>query len=134
MSRSPPKFSRNMPDPKLTNAMEEIKAILKAHDIAGVVLLSSEENMEYLYALTPSWSCAKMESHPEGGEVIRIRSKLADYPSKEAQQEQLEWTVGMFMGFWNLLQKAGESMLMITQLLGEHFDIQHTSTFEGTKP
>ncbi len=48
-----------MPDPKLLAAMEEIKVVLHKHDIAAVVILSSQTHVEYLHEISPSWSCAR---------------------------------------------------------------------------
>lgn len=120
-----------MPDPTLQQAMEEIKAILRKHDVAAVVLLSSPKHMEFLYGLTPTWSCAKLEPHPDGGEAIRIRSSRDEYVSEDAQRQCLEYTIGMFMGFFSLLKQAEDQMLNITALLGQHFDVEHTQAFEG---
>lgn len=37
-----------MPDAKLKEAMEEIKAVLTKHDIAAIVLLQSQTHSEFL--------------------------------------------------------------------------------------
>lgn len=52
-------------DPKLKVAMEEIKAVLKKHDIAGVVVLHNNDGPghghgEYAMVLDPSYSCASL--------------------------------------------------------------------------
>ena len=52
-------------NPKLKEAMEDIKKILKHHDIMGCVLLCSGEQSEYLNyigePLGPSWSALSWE-------------------------------------------------------------------------
>lgn len=57
--------------PKLKTAMEEIKAILQKHDIAGYVVIHTPGFSEYLNHLDTSYSCAKAES---GGISVRINT------------------------------------------------------------
>lgn len=70
-------------NPKLKEATAEVKAILAKHNIAGMVVLCSGEQSEYLNYIAapdgPSWSCLIWE--PEG---VRIRAKaLRFYANKD---------------------------------------------------
>src|ERR1700752_106117 len=103
-----------MPDPKLKAAMEEIKVILKKHDIGAVVLLSSPDEMEYLAQLDPTWSCIRFD-----GEQIRIRCLLQDYPAKDVQKKTLEDSVGMLAGFCDIMNNLQEGFMGILKLVGE---------------
>lgn len=59
--------------PKLKKAMEEMKEILRKHDIAGVVVLHTPGHSEYLNHLNPSYSCASING--EGNLDIKASSK-----------------------------------------------------------
>jgi hypothetical protein len=39
-------------------AIEEIKEIVKKYDLAAMVAVSSPDEIAYLKAISPSWSCA----------------------------------------------------------------------------
>lgn len=110
-----------MPDSNLKAAMEEIKAVLKKHDCAGLVTLASPSHTEYLYGISPSWSCAWLQPMPDGF-AIRIRSKLKDYPSKEAQKKSVEATTGMFLAFANMAERQQRQMAQLIAMLGKQFD------------
>lgn len=101
--------------------MEEIKPILKKHDCAAIVLLASEEHMEFLYEISPTWSAATLQ--PDG--QLRIRALAAMYPDKATHKATVERTTGLFMGFLDLLEKAKRDMLSVAKVLGSKFDITH---------
>lgn len=110
-----------MPDPKLQAAAEEIKDIMKKHDIGGLIVLASPTHLEFLHKFDPSWSCASYEVI-EGLEGIRIRCKREDFPSVEAQKKSLEDTVGMMMGIGdhcrNVVEAADKMALFIGNQMG----------------
>jgi pyrroline-5-carboxylate reductase len=110
-----------MPDPKLQSAMAEIKAVLKKHDCAALVTLASPSHTEYLYEVAPSWSCAWLQPMPDGF-AIRMRSKLKDYPSKEAQKKTVEATTGMFLAFANMAERQQKQMTQLIAMLGKSFE------------
>lgn len=115
-----------MPDPQLKTAMEEIKAVLRKYDIAGIVFLGSQSHSEFLLGINPSWSCAKFEAENE----LRIRAKREDFPSLEAQKKCLTDTVGMLAGFRDLAENAQENLGNVLAMLGKHIEISHRSTLE----
>ncbi len=112
-----------MPDPILKTAMKEIEAVLKKYDCAGMVTLASEKHVEFLYEISPSWSCAWLQTMPDGGVAVRVRSKLKDYPNKEVQGKIISLTAGMFLAFANMAGKQqaqmGELMRILSPHLGE---------------
>lgn len=101
--------------------MEEIKPILKKHDCAAIVLLASEDHMEFYYELSPSWSAATIQADGQ----LRIRALASMYPDKATQKKTVERTTGIFMGFLDLLDKAKRDMLTVATMLGSKFDISH---------
>lgn len=115
-----------MPDQRLKDAMEEIKPLLKKYDCAAIVLLSSEQHMEFFYELSPTWSAAKLE--PDG--QLRIRALASMYPDKATQKRTIERTTGIFLGFLDLLERAKRDMTAVAGMLGSKFDISHWSKNE----
>lgn len=114
-----------MPDPKLQAAVLEIQAVLKKHDIGGVVLLASQTNTHFSYELCPSWSCARVEA-----DGIRIKALRKDFASREAQQKVLTDTTGMILGFHTTLLHVAEQMQSLALVLGRHFEISHWDKLE----
>lgn len=110
-----------MPDPKLKAAMEEIKAVLRRHDIAAVVTLQSPGALEYLYELSPSWSCI----HIEPGGAVRIRAQAKTGPATE--KERLRLSAGMIVSFADLGWRAWDDFTKLTRVLGQHVEIEHVS-------
>ena len=76
--------------PKLKIAMDEIKSILKKHDIAGFVVLHTPGFAEYLNNISPSYSCAKLEN----GEM-RFKLVTKDVGGKERAKEIATSTLNM---------------------------------------
>ena len=83
-----------MANPKLKSAMKEIEEVLKKHDIAGLVLVATPSDMEYLYAFQPSWSCARLK-----GNQLEIRAKREQYLTEQHFSETVAATTGMFLSF-----------------------------------
>lgn len=102
-----------MPDQNLKNAMEEIKEVLKKHDCGAFVLLAGPAHLEYLYEVSPSWSCATLNA--EG--VLRIKAMREDYPDDVSHQLAIEQTVGMFLGFADACQSTVNNMSAIAARL-----------------
>lgn len=95
--------------PKLKKAMEEIKAVIKKHDIAGMVVLHTPGHSEYFIALSPSYSCAKVE-HGQ----VRVKAKLTDFGG-----DKKEWTLKVTdtSNMLNLIgEVAGRTALTIMEL------------------
>lgn len=112
-----------MPDysPKLREAMSEIIAIIKRHDIAAHVVLYENHLSEFLLAIDPSWSLAWFED-----QGLRLRSKLTDFGGdQEAQRAALERTVGMLRHFSDLAERDHSLFEVVLADLGRRFDIEH---------
>lgn len=103
-----------MPDLKLKAAMEEIKVILKNYDIAAIVLLSSESNIEYLREFKTSWSCMWLE--PSG--MVRVRWKRSEFASQEAYKRSAEATIGTIAGFADAARNESEQMVKLLKVIG----------------
>lgn len=120
-----------MPDPVLRAATEEIKAILKKHDIAGVVVLGSKTHTEFLLEVEPSWSAAFEERNKEGQRCIRLRALRKDYPTAEAHREAVRLTSSLLFGLHRPLEKMTESVLGLMMMLGKQLGVEHMDVDEG---
>jgi hypothetical protein len=120
-----------MPDPKLQTAMEQIKAVLRQHDIAAVVLLSSESQVEYLHEIAPSWSCLRFEPAPEGRQAVRFKALAKDFSSKEAHKKCLQDTIGMVVGFLDALNHSRENYVLIARLIAAEIPFEHITKHEA---
>jgi hypothetical protein len=109
--------------PKLKKAMEEIKAILKKHDVGGVVILHTPGHSEYLHKLDPSYSCAKVD-----GNEVRIRAKLQEdfKGDKDAWYKKVRDTVNMFNLLASTCGNTAMSLFEISQKLDSIVDAEHT--------
>jgi len=77
-----------------------------------------------------SWSCAWLEKDAEGRHLLRVRSKAKDYPSREAQKESLQSTIGTFVTFLDTLVRLGENVTQVLVMLAQHVDFVGKSTGE----
>lgn len=103
-------------DPKLREAMEDIKAVLRKHDIMGCAVLASPTHSEFLCEPGATWSVAKIENI-NGEPGIRFRSKREDWPSKEAQDAATAATVhGLESVRW-LSLKLSDQMGQLVDML-----------------
>lgn len=114
-----------MPDPKLQTAMDEIRAVLKKHDIGAYVLLASETHMEYLREFSPSWSCVRIEEISPDSWGIRIKALRSEFESLEAQKTCLNNSVGMLFGFADTLKEEIGHLHEVMAMVGKHMDVQH---------
>lgn len=115
-------------DPKLRQAMAEIRAICRKHDIGGAILLTSETHSEFAYLIDlPSWSIVRFEG--DGG--VRLRS--TDLPTREAKKHGVEMTAGMLFALRDLAINTANDTGQLCSLLEQHFEIEHKSLI-GRRP
>lgn len=69
--------------PKLKMAMEEIKAVLKKHDIAGMAVIHTPGWSEWFINIQPTYSCAKLE-----GDHFHVRIKASHYNDDKKLRDQ----------------------------------------------
>lgn len=115
--------------PKLKKAMEEIKVILKRHDIAAHVVLHTPGFSEYLLEIQPTYSCAKFE----GAGIVRFKAKKEDFgDSAELRDQRIHDTINMFQC---ITETGGQNLLALIsvtenfeKIIGiEKGDSSHTS-------
>lgn len=101
--------------PKLKIAMEEIKAVLKKHDIAGAVVLHTPGHSEFLMKIDPSWSCAKIER----GQIIVRNIGF----SRAKKKKTAEDTVNMVCLMGETMGRLGLDMLNLEEKLTQTIEI-----------
>lgn len=109
-------------DPKLKAAMEEIKAILKKHDLAGVVILNTPDVMEHLFHLQASWNCFRIDGN-------LLRANTTTFP-QDKKREVLENSISLccaLSGVLGALQADADKAVHIF----DGFDFQHIARKVG---
>jgi len=108
--------------PKLKKAMEQIKEILKEHDIAAHVVLHTPGFSEYLNHIEPSYSCASLEN---GG--VRVRAKAEDFGGdKKIRDQKIQDTVNMVSHFTDILGRDALNFMDLTETLEKITGATHT--------
>ena len=114
--------------PKLKVAAEEIKAILKKHDIAGAILIHTPGYAEFILELTPTYSCATLHH-----DHIHFKAKKEDFNDELKRHKAIADTANMMHSLADgtarnamMLIKVSEQFTEITG--AEHNDKGFTSS------
>ncbi len=100
--------------PKLKVAMEEIKAILKKHDIAGVISLHTPGHGEFFMGIEPTYSCAKLM--PNG---VHFKAKKEDYNNELKRHTDMRDTVNMITILTDLTAKNAYNLIGVSEELNK---------------
>jgi len=100
-----------MPDPKLKEAMAEVIAIVKKYDLSASVLIQNENHAEFLYELSPSWSCISVTDDGH------VRFKAQAKTGGDTEKERLRVSVGLIMGILDHAKKQQGDMTMLVEML-----------------
>lgn len=92
--------------------IEEIKAVLVKHNVAGLVMVQSPERMAFLHHLCPTWTCCKQQQTPLGLE-LRVKINAALYPDPKERKKVIEDTTGMMFAFRSQLERSLDAMDML---------------------
>jgi len=108
---------------RLKRIAEQIKAILKKEDIAGLVVLHTPGYSEYFLHLTPSYSCLKVS----GGQV-RIQSRLLqDYNGDRIQKQKKDAdTANMLNVIGVTAGNVTMSIMDLSELVDQVTGAEHT--------
>lgn len=105
--------------------LDEITALIKKHNLMGLVIIGNGKDTDYRMEISPPWSCASfVPGGPGGSYGIRVRSKLTDYSDKAAQKKTLDQTVGTIMHFKHITGQLNENMQTLLQAISMHVDIE----------
>lgn len=120
--------------PKLKAAMEEIKAVLKKHDIAGVVALHTPHIIEgvrgtdgageFLMELTPSYSA--VEWMPDRAGVIIKGNKFKHYGGDaEVRDQYLRDTLNMLRILTDQMAGMTSNLIDVSDQADRVWNAQH---------
>lgn len=111
-----------MPDLKLLEARDRIRAVLDDLDIAGhVVLHNKPGSVEILTKLNPSYS--KLEGLPP---FVKLRSRLVDYHGDvDAQRRDLEATASIVRSFGETLATNAMMLLELSEIIDAKIGAEH---------
>lgn len=115
--------------PKLKTAMEEIKEILRKHDIAAVVILHTPGHSEYLNHFKTSYSCASID---ELQAKFVLKHKPSDFNNEAERLNKLRDTANMLKLLSNVSWQTALNLLTASEntdklLQANHFGGGHTS-------
>ena len=103
--------------------MEQIKAILKEHDVAGFVVLHTPGHVEFLNKVNPTYSCAQLEDGQ-----LRMKSKKEDDPDTAAQLDHQRNTCDMLYGISKQIGAHALLYLDASAKLDEHLNATHNES------
>lgn len=115
-------------DPNLKDAAEEIKAILSKYDIGAHISLVSPTHSEFMFAISPSWSCARFVQNGQG---VHFKATEAMFGSKEECRKAQERTAHLLLQIRDLGAQAFTTMEQVHQQLKKFIDIDHKPFHEG---
>lgn len=119
-------------NPEILPVLDEISAVLKKHDMMGLVIVGNPSHCDWRMEVEASWSCARFEEQPDGkGVGIRVRSKRVDFASKWEQKRCLERTIGTFVTFQHWLKKMDEQLDPLLLAISKQVDFLGKSTDES---
>jgi hypothetical protein len=94
----------------LEPAIAELRAVLKKHDVTGLIIVGNKTHVDFSMEVEASWSCAKLTHGEDGHAHIRIKALSQDFPNKEDHKEVLENTIGMFVTFNDVMRHLTEGI------------------------
>lgn len=111
--------------PTLIKAAEEIHAILKRHDLAGIVNIMRPGGVQSVRELSPSWSCARIEQ-TTAGPCIALSANREDFAFEETRQKVIKDTVEMLLTLEHLAEQDGCTMRGVVEAVAKQtgMDIQ----------
>lgn len=117
-------------DPRLQDAAERIKEIMREFDIAGVVTLcSGNGHAEYVnYVTEPTWSCVSFDDG-----VVRVRAKVKSAAAEDRVLEKikLQKTVNTIALMREVLANQYLMFYGLSEKLHEVLDIQESAAINS---
>lgn len=115
MGLKPPKLTY---DPKLREAIAEIKAVLKKHDIVGLVSLHSKTHGEFAFEPHASWSLCELIPGPTHEATMRFKMR-------PKQKEDLEATTAFIYNTRDFLRMWWGHFEQMCNMIQKHALVLH---------
>jgi len=104
-------------DPRLREAMAEMRAVAKKYDVGAHVVVNSKTHAEYAI-MFPSWSMARLIPKPDGGFALHLKARTARHTDTEA-------TVGMLLNIRDITYQSALILEKLHHQLAQTMDISH---------
>lgn len=78
---------RPIDDPKLQEALNEVRGVMERYDFAGAVMLVAAEEAAFAYKMDATWSALRKDNSTPLG--FRFRAKTADTGKRETERRVL---------------------------------------------
>jgi len=126
-------YSIDAPDQqRLKIARAKIEAVLREHDLAGVVALHTPGMTEFFYDIRPSYSCVWID---ENVPALRVKSKLSEYGGDaDAQRHDQAATANMIHGLAEDLDGALRMFGPIAAFIDRALRAEHTPAAHTPDP
>lgn len=111
---------QNPDNPVLEQAAKEIAAILKKHDIAGVVQMFKPGHNKYAMHLQPSWSVIAVDSTGK----LRMTAPLVDPQNEEVAKTKILDTIRMLVNMRIYMTKLVGVIVQSEIAVREYFGIK----------
>lgn len=123
---SKPTYSIDTPDQsRLKVARLEIEAVLRKHDLAGVVVLHTPGMSEFFYDVRPSYSCAWID---QDARMVRVKSLVKDYAGdQKAQLHDQAATANMVAAIEDNLANAAHMFGAVKAIVDRAVNATHTA-------
>lgn len=108
---------------RLRELAEKIRVLIKEYDVAGIVNLQGKDQAEYAMEIEPSWSCMRFVE--ENGKIVGFRFNARMKTGTADEKENARVTVGMVLGFKDVLDYQTNMIGTIMRMLGKHMSIDH---------
>ncbi len=115
-----------MPDPKAEICRLEVQAVLKKHEMMGIVVIASPTHSSFAMVSDTPWSCC--QDVPEG---FRIRSKRAEFETAEEHQKVTTATIGAIGLLRDSVSTLLISLNMLMHRLGKAVEITGENRIEN---
>ncbi len=116
-----------MADPKLKQAIAEIRAILNKHDIGAAITLVSDTHAEFYYHLTPSWSVVQIRDT-----TLHFKSRRKDFKTLKEQVRCTTLSTSMLCQIRDLNAHSFNFMEGVLTNLSKHYHIDHKAFADFT--
>lgn len=110
--------------PKLKKVISEIEKILKENDVAGMVVVHTPGNTEYLLKLDASYSAATVEANQK----IRVKAMMSEFPTKEDWVRKVTDTSNMLSMISEAAGLITLSVMDLSTQLDKTVNAEHTKT------
>lgn len=110
--------------PKLKKAMEEIKEILRKHDIAASIVLHTPGHGEFLNHITPTYSCGSID---EVNGKFELKGRKIHFKNEAERLNKLRDTANMLSIMADLTGRNALNLMQASDFTDKNLNSEHSS-------